>query len=95
LVAGSSFAVAEQDSVDDIGNCVEAILRCPIGFRSEILSFGIDDLVFNLQPISNEALQQTVASQEPRADLSWYEIQDRFDDLFVKIVLDVRQAGGR
>src|SRR5215831_5685356 len=87
-IHGSSFMVSEQGSIDDVGNCVEAIMRCPIGFRTEALTFGVDDLVFNMQPISNEALKQTVAAQEPRADLDWYEVQDRFNELYVQIVLD-------
>lgn len=57
----------EQDSVDEVAQCVYAILATPLGSRLEQPEFGIEDDTFELQPLDLSAWQEAIASWEPRA----------------------------
>lgn len=61
-------AVVEQDSDEEIRQCVELILRTEVGSRIEVPEFGIEDLAFSGEPdlIEQEVLR-AVREWEPRA----------------------------
>ncbi|HTU13701.1 MAG TPA: GPW/gp25 family protein [Solirubrobacterales bacterium] len=61
-------AVVEQDSAEEIRQCVELVLRTPTGSRVEVPEFGIDDLAFSRSTdrIEEEVLR-AVDEWEPRA----------------------------
>lgn len=61
-----SAAVTEQDSMDEIADCVLAILLCPQGFRVELPEFGIPDPAFT--DVDLEQLREQIEEWEPRAD---------------------------
>jgi phage baseplate assembly protein W len=73
--------VVEQDSEDDITNCVRAILSTPKGWRDEVPEFGIDPPTFSLQPLGAEEIAAEVMMQEPRADLVATEHPGYLDEL--------------
>jgi len=87
LVAGA--ATNEQDSFEEITDCVEAILRTPLGFRSDVLSFGFPELELTTQPILNAAIVELVSDQEPRAQVVMTEKPDAFDPLIDRITATV------
>lgn len=89
-----SFVQVEEGTIDDVGNCVEAVLRCPSGFRTEVPSFGAPDFTFMTQPITSDELQAMIAAQEPRAALIWTEGPSPLDELIVRIVVEAQLAGG-
>jgi hypothetical protein len=66
---GSHFAVNEQDSTDDVADCVEMTLRTVEGERRTLPSFGRSDLlVFTTdRDLAQASLQQAVDDAEPRA----------------------------
>lgn len=88
---GGSAAVVEQDTSEDIINCVEAILRTPMGYRvyDNTVEFGIDDPTFELQPVDIELMKNTVLSQEPRADVVFTEETSALDTLIENIKVEV------
>jgi phage baseplate assembly protein W len=61
-------AVNEQDSPDDIADCVQAILMCPLGFRLELPDFGVRDQTFGSPGANVDDLQAAIALYETRAD---------------------------
>lgn len=61
--------VNEQDSIEDITACVEAIVRTPIGFREELPEFGIRDQTFTEGMINSEDMVVAIAQWEPRAEI--------------------------
>jgi phage baseplate assembly protein W len=69
--APSEFATVEQDSIEEIGDCVEAALRTPVGSRIDAPEYGVPDETFNqLGPNpSAEVYLAAVAAVEPRAHL--------------------------
>lgn len=70
-LSGSSFAAVEQNSKEEIADCVEAVLRTEAGSRIDAPEFGRPDETFEqLSPsVSAEPYLSAVARDEPRAHL--------------------------
>jgi hypothetical protein len=78
-------AVNEQDSIQDVMDCVEAIALCPIGFRLELPNFGIRDQTFTEGSIDIDDLQAAIALWEPRADVLIEEDPSMLDKMIEQI----------
>ncbi len=63
----SRAAVSEQDSLDEIADCVLVTILCPLGFRVELPEFGLNDPTFSTPGTDLEQLRSTVEFWEPRA----------------------------
>lgn len=86
---GSSFAVVEQDSIEDVADCVTVIASTPIGWRDEAPTFGIPDPTFLKQPLDAQEIAREIGSQEPRALLIVEERPDLQDELIDRINIGV------
>lgn len=62
-------AVNEQDTADEVADCVEAILRYEIGSRAEKPEFGITDPTFASPTVDTNRLHAEVDQWEQRAAL--------------------------
>lgn len=84
-------AVCEQDSLDEIADCVLAILSCPIGFRVELPSFGITDQTFSTI-VDTDELLEAIEAWEPRASATFDQYPGLFDQLIrhVTVALQLR-----
>lgn len=82
-------AVNEQDSPEDIADCVQAILLCPLGFRLELPDFGVRDQTFGSPGANIDDLQEAIALYEPRADALIEEDPSQLDRLIDNV--SVRQ----
>jgi phage baseplate assembly protein W len=90
---GPSLAVVvEQDSPEDIINCVAAILRTELGERVDLPEFGINSPVFETQPIDIAPIIELIVEQEPRAVAVIDQEQDVIDQLIVNLLVNVTQA---
>lgn len=71
FVRGAAVVV-EQDSYRDVHNCVEALVRYPLGFRDDRPDFGITDETFSIinpdSAINVDDIQDAITVWEPRAD---------------------------
>lgn len=67
--AGDGAVVLEQDSEDEVSNCVEVILSTRRGERVELSDFGIDDQAFRQNGIDVGHVLAQVRKYEDRADL--------------------------
>jgi phage baseplate assembly protein W len=56
-----------QDSIDEVAQCVEILLRTEIGARDELPAFGTTDLTFEQMPLDVEPIAAQVEHWEPRA----------------------------
>lgn len=92
--SGRGAAVAEQDTFEDIANCVECIVRTPYGFRNDSPEFGFPQTEFSVQPIVTEDVVEIVQAQEPRAFVLINERPDAFDTLVDTIIVDVSDIRG-
>jgi phage baseplate assembly protein W len=87
-------ATVDQDTLDDVSNCVEAIMRTLQGERNDNPSFGIPDPTFQLQPIDVGLIIEAVLQQEPRASLVMEQDPDQFNQLVADVVARVSIAQG-
>ena len=87
-LAGSRLATVEQDSIDEVAQCVEAVVRTPMGHRDLEPEFGIPDQAFDADP---QAISDQLTEWEPRA-LAKFDEED-LDDLVTRIHLDVDLKG--
>ena len=60
-------AVSEQDSIDEIADCVYAVLVCPQGFRVELPDFGLLDPTFSTPRVDENEIREALTLWEPRA----------------------------
>jgi hypothetical protein len=79
----------EQDTIEDIANCVTAIASTHIGWRAEAPTFGVPDLAMRRQPIGADDINTWIANQEPRALLVVDEAPDQTDSLIDNINIGV------
>src|SRR5687767_2556523 len=78
--------VNEQDSEQEIDDCVETILRYEIGHRPEKPDFGRPELIFEESPIDITKLQEAIDTWEPRNEMAVGRANlDKLDELITKI----------
>jgi hypothetical protein len=88
-------AVTEQDSLDEIADCVLAVLVTEQGFRVELPAFGIPDPTFAMGAVDLDELRTAVLTWEPRAATVWSQQPDVIDELLqhVGVEVSVRTEG--
>jgi phage baseplate assembly protein W len=87
---GAAAPTVEQDSYEDVANCVETIIRTPLGFRANTPNFGLPNVLFDVQPIVTDDVTAMIAAQEPRSVLLFTETRDLVDALMDTIMVEVR-----
>lgn len=83
-------ALVEQDTQEEIEQCVEAIIRYPLGYRLDQPDFGVADPAFSQAPVGTEDLEAAIMTWEPRADALLEENPDSLDSLVDRIRVAVR-----
>lgn len=63
------FATVDQDSEDDIANCVQIVCMTPQGSRYEDPTFGLPELALSRAPVDAAVLLAQISASEPRAAL--------------------------
>jgi phage baseplate assembly protein W len=58
----------EQDSFDNVFQCVQAIVSTPRGFRLELPDFGINDPLFTEDGPDTSDITRAIDQWEPRAE---------------------------
>jgi phage baseplate assembly protein W len=81
---GGRPAVNEQDSLDDVSDCVEAALRTRPGQRLEHPDYGTPEFVFAVQPLDMDDVIAHVLTFEPRAHLVAETAPDRLDEAIAR-----------
>lgn len=66
-IVGTEANVVEQDSPEEVAQCVEALIRTYIGELVDEPEYGVPDMVFAEGDIDVEALAAVVTEWEPRA----------------------------
>lgn len=75
-----SAAVIEQDTVDDVAQCVEVLLSTVEGERIELPSYGVPDYLFKVN-FNIPAIMGQIEQWEPRAAVLVSDAPDRLDDM--------------
>jgi phage baseplate assembly protein W len=64
---GNSFGVVEQDTIEEIQQCVEILLLTPSGSRLVLPDYGTPETLFAQMPINVPAILNKLNKWEPRA----------------------------
>ena len=81
------WAVVEQDTEDEVAQCVRNILAFERGYRVEDPDFGIRDPTFQTMPIDTDDISQALDEYEERAQVAIF--QELSPDGSVSIRLEV------
>lgn len=85
-------AVVEQQSADEVADCVLRIAHTPRGFREELPDFGITDPTFSQVPVDVERMTEEIREWEPRTDLRGETMIDSLDELVSIVRFDADPA---
>lgn len=66
-VENGQAQVIEQDTADEVAQCVEAVIRTEVGTRDDRPQFGIADVAFTQGDSAASVIRQAVNRWEPRA----------------------------
>lgn len=67
-ITDGAAEVVEQDTDEEILQCVEAICRTERGSRIDAPNFGIPEIVFREGGINEDVLHRAITDHEPRAN---------------------------
>ncbi len=73
LGPGGQLAVNEQDTLDDVAQCVQVLLETTAGSRIEEPSYGVPDLTFRTS-LTLADVEAAIDEWEPRATVELAEI---------------------
>lgn len=81
-VVGPGIELTEQDTIDEIGQCVYTVLATEVGSRVEEPEFGITEQAHRKLGADKDEIAEAVEEWEPRAtvneiDEEWAEIKQR------------------
>lgn len=78
-MSGTSYAVHEQDSVDEIQDCVEVLLLTPHGSRVVLPDYGTPEVLYSQAPANIPAILALCNQWETRAAVTLVETLDTLD----------------
>lgn len=81
---GRSVCV-EQDSIDDVACCVEAVLRTAPGDRLDEPTFGASQFLFSQRPLNLDDVTNRVEYWEPRARILLEENPDSLQAALARV----------
>lgn len=81
--------VTEQDSEEEVMDCIEVILRYETGYRIEKPSFGTPDLTFSEPAVDTSRIAEAVEEWEPRAEALITAEPDLIDVLISRVKVEV------
>ena len=85
-MSGSKMAVVEQDSDDDVVQCVTAIMRTRTGTRPDDPLMGVPDFAFSENGADLGVIRSVLAKYEPRATIM---TEQELIDLIATVTLGV------
>lgn len=93
-VSGTQVVVTEQDSDDEVVDCVMVLLQTDIGEHPGIPEYGLEDQTFQEGGIDLEYVKSVIREYEDRAiaDFEDYEIVDLLHR--VKLIVSARESTG-
>ncbi|MDO8209290.1 hypothetical protein [Conexibacter sp. CPCC 206217] len=64
-----TFAAVEQDSPQQVAECVEAAARTELGWRVEAPEFGVPNYMMTAGGVDVDELREALVTSEPRAEV--------------------------
>jgi hypothetical protein len=89
-VVNGAYDVVEQDSPEEIRQCVEITCRTPRGSRMSLPDFGLPDQAFRMGGPSRAQIEAAIARWEPRAPVAIdVDFPDLVDDTLARVGVTV------
>jgi phage baseplate assembly protein W len=95
LAANGQLATVEQDSDEDITQCLRAILLHRVGDRTDVPELGVPDLTHGEQPLDLDGIEEVVRRHEPRVDVLLSTQPDALDQAIADVALQWRRPSDR
>lgn len=86
---GDAFAVIEQDTPQEIQQCVEILLLTPTGSRLVLPDYGTPETLYTQLPVNTAAILSKLNNWEPRAQVNLQETVDTIDEMVSYIRVNV------
>jgi phage baseplate assembly protein W len=86
LCPDGEFAYNEQDTLDDIADCVQCIVRYPLGYLEERPAFGVPEQEFQQSGPDRAVIQAAIDRWEDRAEKI---VTAELDDLVGRVRIEV------
>lgn len=86
---GRDAVVVEQDSLDDVTNSVETLMRTPLGFLEEQPDYGMPEGIFSERGVDVAEVSSAITHWEERADVLIEEQPDLNDHFIQNIAIQV------
>lgn len=80
--------MVEQDSDEEITQCVLAVLRTPVEFRDDLPEFGTPDQLFKMAGVNPALVKAAIETWEPRATA---EVQEQLADLIDHVTISLSE----
>lgn len=93
---GGKFTTVEQDTTDEIMQCVRAVIGTVRGQRTNLPDFGLDiDIVFLLKDMDITRIEAAIEEWEPRAKATVEINPQTVDNLLqaIRVLVEEEQEG--
>ncbi len=84
-ISNNRAEIVEQDSIDEIAQCVYAVLATEEGSRVEEPEFGIEDQAHKKNGADISSIREAISTWEPR--VQEFESEEDWDDVMQKVRL--------
>jgi len=91
--AGTGAVAVEQDSEEEIMDCVEVLIRTPLGFRLEAPDYGVRPQEFREGGADIEEINTAINEWEDRAHVIIERQPDALHDLVDRVRIGVSRRG--
>jgi hypothetical protein len=95
LGALGQLATVEQDSDEDIEQCLKALFLTRVGDRPDMPDVGVPDLTFTEEPMDLDEVTDVLTEREPRASVLVSEQPDALEQLVSDLRIEWAASGQR
>jgi phage baseplate assembly protein W len=86
---GNSFSVVEQDTHQEVQQCVEILLLTPTGSRMVLPDYGTPETIYTQVPTNTAAIIAKLNNWEPRAAVSLDQTLNTINQLISYIRINI------
>lgn len=84
----------EQDSLEEVSDSVETLLRTPVGSLEEEPDYGVNDPAFEEGAVDVDELQAAIGQWEQRADVLIEEDPELINTLARRVGVNIQSRAG-
>lgn len=86
---GDAFAVVEQDTPQEVQQCVEILLLTPVDSRLVLPDYGTPETLYTQLPVNVPAILAKLNNWEPRAAVALSQTLDTINEMVTYLRVNV------